>query len=348
MNQQSPITYIGLDVHSESIAAFAISPEMPGGSLSAHFSGEGHLEALLRWVLGLPQPAICAYEVGSYGYSTARFLNDHAVTCQVGSFVRAKGGRNHKTDDRDAQTIARLLFTHQFDPTHIPTPEQEERRAAARTRRQLSTSHSDTQRKAISLLTLAGKRHDSKRLVRKVCRTGCSIEINLGGAFLNQSFRAISAQLHSEHQTLEKFDKLMAREAQRDPTMCRLCNLPGIGAITAFTLVAEAMSFARFPTAKAYASYLGLVPSAMNSGGRSHQKRGRADTASATCLRSGAASVLRTARSRPLEATANQNAQTILSAAQKLSKEPKRGSHRVAILARIIAEEAWRAATDLL
>jgi transposase len=66
-----------------------------------------------------------------------------------------------------------------------------------------------------------------------------------------------------------RFEGLVAT----DPIIQRLTTFPGIGPITASAYVAAIDDVARFPTAGAVTSYLGLVPREYSSG--EHQRRGR-------------------------------------------------------------------------
>ena len=70
-------------------------------------------------------------------------------------------------------------------------------------------------------------------------------------SFINEVFRAISEQ---------------AALPEWSPTVERLSALRGISTLTAFSIAAEVGDFSRFPNARSFMSYVGLVPSESSSG----------------------------------------------------------------------------------
>jgi transposase len=55
------------------------------------------------------------------------------------------------------------------------------------------------------------------------------------------------------------------KQAKTDPRVEALCVLPGVGLITAMTLVSEIGDINRFPTARKLCAWAGLTPSVRNS-----------------------------------------------------------------------------------
>jgi len=58
--------------------------------------------------------------------------------------------------------------------------------------------------------------------------------------------------------------------AKADPRVDALCQLPGVGILTAMTLVAEIGDIARFPTARKLCAWAGLTPTVRNSDTKVH------------------------------------------------------------------------------
>ncbi len=81
--------------------------------------------------------------------------------------------------------------------------------------------------------------------------------------------------------SIREVDLELRRAAQEDPVCARLMTIPGIGPLTATTLVAEVHDPTRFPSGRRLASYLGLVPKVSSSGSTRHlgriTKRGNRD-----------------------------------------------------------------------
>jgi transposase len=94
---------------------------------------------------------------------------------------------------------------------------------------------------------------------------------------------------------IASLDSQIAREAKNDRDMKRLMTIPGIGCITAATIVAYVSDPKRFKSSRVFSSWLGLTPREHSSGGK--RRLGRMSKMGNNTLRSllvlGALSVLR-------------------------------------------------------
>ena len=337
---------VGLDVHTGSISAYAITAEPTRTSLAMRFEGEDCPRSLLAWLRQLPQPVHCAYEVGSYGFRLARYLNQNDATCEVGRFPIRHLGRAQKTDSRDARAIARLCLAREFDTVYIPTEQEESKKELARLYGSLSAHQSTTMRQIMALLT----KHGAKDLLTKTSNSWKRIEaienIDLGNRSSNLTLRSLLAVCRTTQTQLDSITVCMSCEIARDSTMSRLLTLPGIGEVTAYTLAAEAMDFTRFASGNQFAAYIGLTPRAENTGGSVRQKSGRAATASARCLKNGAASLLRAGNHNPENPDEAAISARVLKKAHDLSISRFSGRHKISILARELAVAAWTAAIN--
>ena len=105
------ITYVGLDVHKESITGAALPPgfdECPDEqTIPCDFS------RLLKWLKQLRRKwgelRIC-YEASGAGYVLFRYLTERGFSCEVvaPSLIPKKPGDRRKTDRRDARKLAVL------------------------------------------------------------------------------------------------------------------------------------------------------------------------------------------------------------------------------------------------
>jgi len=109
--------------------------------------------------------------------------------------------------------------------------------------------------------------------------------------------RAEILELERRMTTVEQQLRALARQM---PVVCRLRTIPGVGLITATALVGFVGDITRFPTARHFASYLGLTPRERSSGLRRRlgaiSKRG--DAYVRTLLTHGARAVLWKAKTR--------------------------------------------------
>ena len=259
-------TSIGLDVHVRSISAAVFASET---SEIVQKSFPYDPWAVAEWAKAQPQPAGCVYESGPTGFDLQRRLSEAGVECCVGAvskMLRPSGDRV-KTDRRDAAFLARMLAVGNVVEVAVPSPAVEAARDLARARE--DCRHDLT--RARHLL--------SKFLLRKGVVYGRTAWTKAHRAWLaSLSFDDPCEQLVLDEylegvRSLElrraRLDAAIAERASRPdlaPAVSALRCLRGISTVTAFTLAVEVGDFSRFPDARSFMSYVGLVPSESSSG----------------------------------------------------------------------------------
>lgn len=260
-------TSIGLDVHSRSIAAAAFVPET-GEVIQRAFPYDP--QAVAEWARTMPQPARCVYESGPTGFDLQRRLAKAGVECCVGAvskMLRPSGDRV-KTDKRDAVFLARMLAVGNVVEVAVPTEAMEAARDLARAR---EDCRHDLMR-ARHLL--------SKFLLRKgIVYPGRSTWTKAHGEWLDSLefddpceklvFEEYLESVRSLELRRERLDDAIDRRASRTdlaPVVSAMRCLRGISTVTAFSVAAEVGDFSRFPNARSFMSYVGLVPSESSSG----------------------------------------------------------------------------------
>ena len=130
--QYWPATVIGLDVHARSVVAGVID-QGSGEVWSLRLPPGG--DATVAWLQTLPAPVRVVYEAGPTGYRLARACAQAGITCVVAapSKIRPAADRG-KTDQRDAERLARLLRLGEITPVRIPGQEEEAARDLVRAR----------------------------------------------------------------------------------------------------------------------------------------------------------------------------------------------------------------------
>ena len=260
-------TSIGLDVHARSIAAAALD----------HLSGEikqktfaYNPKAVAEWALSLEGPARCVYESGPTGFDLQRSLSAAGVDCCVGAvskMLRPAGDRV-KTDKRDAVFLARMLAVGNVVEVAVPTPAMEAARDLARAREDCREGLMRARHLLSKLLLRKGivysggktwtKRHH-EWLSRLELPDPCERLV------LEEYLEGVRS-LELRRQRLDAAIAERAREADLAPVVSGLRCLRGISTVTAFSIATEVGDFLRFPTARSFMSYLGLVPSESSSG----------------------------------------------------------------------------------
>ena len=142
-----PITYVGLDVHKDTIAV-ALAEAGLRGEVREHGkipNTPAALKALTVKLATARRELRFCYEAGPCGYGIQRQLTEAGHECAVvaPSLIPRKPGERIKTDRRDAINLAKLHRAGELTPVWVPDQAHEAirdlvraRQAAVRTLRQ--------------------------------------------------------------------------------------------------------------------------------------------------------------------------------------------------------------------
>jgi transposase len=185
-----------------------------------------------------------------------------------------------KTDRVDARLLAHLLRINGLpEAVHMPTRASREVRRLLRARRQLvqirtrliNVVRSVLEQQQINLRAGAlGSRKGWKALYELPLLPGIRGIVGAYEATVTATTAAIGA-----------LETQLAVRAQADKRVARLQTIPGVGPVTAQTIVAAIDKVQRFPNARKLVGYAGLAPSVRSSGERVEYgritKQGRSD-----------------------------------------------------------------------
>ena len=211
------------------------------------------------------------YEAGPTGFVLYRKLKEVGISCLVAapSLLPHAPGDRRKTDRRDAKSLAKALRSGMATPCHIPSKEFEAVR--------------DYQRMVADTKDAVGTA--KKRLIMLLHRQDCP---SYEGTYWTQRHLQWIKTVSLDPVDRETCDEylMMVKELQdrlaRQPVrleefaamkefseeVAKLKCFKGISTQTALALVTEVEDFQRFPTARSFMAYLGLVTSEHSSGGR--------------------------------------------------------------------------------
>ena len=265
------ITYVGLDVHEESIvvavAVGGLRSEVREYGRIANTAGA--LDRLMRKLGGAGVRLRFCYEAGPCGYGIQRHLSAHGHECVVvaPSLIPKRAGDRVKTDRRDAASLARLHRAGELTAVWVPDTGHEAMRDLVRAR--LDAVHA--------------LRRARQQLSGFLLRQGC----HYGRPAWTKLHRRWLAGLRFEHAVhhivLEDYIAAVeAAEARRDrltaqieamlpdwtlaPVVAALQTMRGMALVNAASLIAELGDLSRFANPRQLMAYLGLVPSEHSSG----------------------------------------------------------------------------------
>jgi transposase len=270
-------TFVGLDVHKETISVAVIHQGSPEAEFIGKFPNNPETIRNLIKKLGVQQTQY-GYEAGPCGYAIYRQILQLGGGCVVvaPSLIPIKPGDRIKTDKRDAKKLARLLKNGDVSPVYVPSRQQEALRDLLRAREDASED------------LLRKKNQLSKFLLRYDIRQPDKLKpwsikyrkwLNTI-RFEEQPLQLVLTEyLHGVEQVEEKLSRydLAITEAASWITDQKLFkalqSLKGIGLLTAAIIVAEIGDITRFQSAKQLMAYIGVVPGERSSGDTRKQGR---------------------------------------------------------------------------
>jgi transposase len=266
----SHVTYLGLDVHKDSIAVAVLRSK---GREPDQRIIPNSPEALRRLIskLGSESEIVACYEAGPTGYDTYRLLESLGVSCEViaPAMIPRRPGQRVKTDRLDATNLVRLHRAGELTPVRIPTAEEEALRDFIRAREHLKADLRRIRQRIRAFLARQGRHYPAKTARWGKLFTAWVRSQRFDQPTLQLTFNHLIAELDSRTLHLEQVDREIEEAASRPPLaepVKLLRSFRGIDTLTAVTLVTEVGDFRRFPTAASFMGYTGLVPSEHSSG----------------------------------------------------------------------------------
>lgn len=236
---------LGIDIAK---ASFAVTLLAAGDAYHAHFSNDGvGFAKLTRWLhkRQIAQLQACMEATGAYWEALADYLHaqGHVVSvvnpARIKAFAESHLARN-KTDQLDAQLIARFCHSQQPLAWTPPPPEQRALQALVR------------QVEALQQM----RQQEVNRLAAGVEVTAVVAALQAHIAFIEEQIEQLLQQVEAhiqQHPHLREQREL-------------LVSIPGIGKRTALTLLAEIVEVTRFSGAPQLAAYAGVSPRQRRSG----------------------------------------------------------------------------------
>ena len=214
------------------------------------------------------------YETGPFGYGLHDWLRSRQVDSMVVSAAHVPGeiGNRVKTDRRDGLKLARTLEAGLLSPIYVPEARQRADRELVRQRQRVQRDRCAAMVRIKSFFLT----YDIEVPEEAGAHWSGDFEAWLRGLKLEdlalnrvlEELRSLYFELDRRVDWLTAELRQMARSNDYAQQVELLSTVPGIGWLTALTLVVEIVDFARFPDGEALSSYAGLTPSEHSSGDR--------------------------------------------------------------------------------
>lgn len=193
----------------------------------------------------------------------ADLLVEHGMEIHPGNprKIRLIAESKQKNDTNDALMLASLLQSGYFPEARKVPEEIYQLRTLLRERQHIVRMRVSTINRLHGVATTQGLHHI--RYGNPVSKSGRVAILNGGNTVLKELHGLITEL----DQRIAVFDKLCALKLKEFPVASLLMTMPGVGVITALTVMAEVGDFKDFANAKKLAAYAGLVPKQRSSGG---------------------------------------------------------------------------------
>ena len=271
-----PITYVGLDVHEETIAV-ALAAAGKRGEVRGYgtiANTPGALKALADKLAKSGAALRFCYEAGPCGYGIQRQLSaaGHGCVVVAPSLIPRRPGERIKTDRRDAANLARLHRAGELTPVWVPDRAHEAVRDLVRARQAAVRALRQARQQLSGFLLRHGHHYNRPAWTQMHRRwlAGLRFEQSVHHLVLEDCIAAVEAAT-ARRDRLEAHVAAALPDWSLAPVVRALQALRGMARVAAATLVAELGDITRFANPRQLMAYLGLVPSEHSSGATRRQ-----------------------------------------------------------------------------
>ena len=268
------MVYVGMDTSMREMVCGVLQPGREVPAVERIPNDEESVRRLIGKLGDRRLLSVC-YEAGPSGYELHRLITSMGAACQViaPSLVPKGASDRVKTDRRDAVRLALALRAGMLTPVRVPSREEEAVRDLVRARGDLLEDRKRMQQRLNALLLRHGQAWGGGRKWTYAHRTWVDRQ-RFGEPALQEALDAYRGALEAREAELRAAEARLSEWAGQDPlapAVARLGAYRGIAELTALTLAAEVVDWHRFPSARAFMGYCGLVPSEYSSGARTRR-----------------------------------------------------------------------------
>ncbi len=266
--------HVGMDTSMREIVCGVLRPGMDVPAVDRIPNDEESVRRLIGKLGDRRLLSVC-YEAGPSGYELHRLITSIGVACQViaPSLVPKGASDRVKTDRRDAVRLTLALRAGMLTPVRVPSPAEEAVRDLVRARGDLLDDRKRMQQRLNALLLRHGRAWSSGKKWTIAHRLWVDRQ-RFDEEALQEALDSYRAGLEAREAELRAAEARLSAWAGREPlapAVARLGGYRGIAELTALTLAAEVVDWRRFPSARAFMGFTGLIPAEYSSGTRTRR-----------------------------------------------------------------------------
>lgn len=268
------VVYVGMDTSVREIVYGVLRPGRDVPAVERIPNDQESVRRLIGKLGGRRLLSVC-YEAGPSGYELQRLITSMGAACQViaPSLVPKGASERVKTDRRDAVRLTMALRAGTLTAVRVPSPAEEAVRDLVRARGDLLDDRKRTQQRLNALLLRHGRVWGGGAKWTIAHRLRAERQ-RFDEPALQEALDFYRGALEAREGELRAAEARLSAWAGRDPlapAVARLGAYRGIAELTALTLAAEVVDWRRFPSARAFMGFTGLIPSEYSSGTRTRR-----------------------------------------------------------------------------
>lgn len=289
----SKVTMIGCDLHDRSMM---LKVAVDAGKPVTRSFPTANREKMIVWIKdfakqhGTPR-IVFAHEASGQGFGLYDELTDAGIECYVLAPTHlpyTTHRRKNKTDEKDAQMIldevrAHVLAGRKLPSVWVPDLQTRDDRETVRMRLQLGEQRSRIKNQIRALVkraklafpsgfTTSGDwSRYSVQWLRDVA-AGKENEVGVGIRTVLASLIDLYEELGRQLKILDQAVAALAQAGRYQKAYQKLIKMPGVGTLTTMVFLTELGDLDRFANRRQLAAYLGLSPSAFETGEHDDRK----------------------------------------------------------------------------
>lgn len=262
--------FVGIDLHK---AFFVAVGEDTSGTVLFNERYENSEASVVSLLAKFPASPLAVVEASGNWMWLVRLLEKYGCSVQLAHPFRTKAiaSARIKTDSIDAKTLCDLLRSNLIAQSYIAPDETLDNREIARARISLVHDQTMTKNRIHAIITKENIRFSGTDLFGTKGRAWLDEQVL--SETKREGINWYLGRLDNLKETIDRVDTVIKQRSSSIPEAKLLQTIPGIGFTTAFLLVSEIGDVTRFPNAKKFTSYFGLVPRLSQSGNHAYYGR---------------------------------------------------------------------------
>lgn len=266
--------YGGLDVHQKTCDIALVNPE---GRVARRWRIPTSPKMLDTWTRELrticgTTPVTLGLEASTAGKAVFVHLRKLGLDIHMGHPKKIASilSSESKTDRNDAEELARLLQSHHFPESYVPTEEIDQLRGWVRVREEQVEKMRRVKAQVRSLLIKHHLQHEASKYsdIFGVQALHWLKQIELSSPADQRQLLVLLEEGALLARQVEDLTADLAREAVGRKDVELLQSVPGIDYVLALNIIAEVGDVHRFRNRRKFAAYCGVVPKNRDSGGK--------------------------------------------------------------------------------